>query len=119
MLDRGYLYAFFVDRTADPIVKYLKTIPAGDDPESLVFINGMVYAANEHDGTVTVASAVFPDGSGGELLNDLPVPQRNLMPWVLLHTASVCFTTTAQILWPALRTNSKLTRWPPAAARFS
>lgn len=70
----GYIYAFFVDRAADPIIKYLRTIPAGDDPESLVFINGMVYAANEDDGTVTIASAVLPDGSGGELLTDLPIP---------------------------------------------
>ena len=70
----GSIYAFFIDPTATPIITYLKAIPAGDDPESIVFENGMVYAANEDDGTVTIARAVYPDGSGGELLTDLPRP---------------------------------------------
>jgi DNA-binding beta-propeller fold protein YncE len=72
----GFVFAFYV--IVDPLgastIRYLKTIPAGDDPESVVFENGMVYAANEDDGTVTIASAVRFDGSGGELLTDLPVP---------------------------------------------
>jgi len=69
----GHIYAFFVEPEQKAIA-FLKDIPAGDDPESVVFVNGMVYAANEDDGTVTVASAVYPDGTGGELLTDLPIP---------------------------------------------
>lgn len=71
----GTIYAFSVD-LADAVtpIKLLKTIPAGDDPESVVFENGMVYAANEDDGTVTIATAVMPDGSGGILVTDLPRP---------------------------------------------
>jgi DNA-binding beta-propeller fold protein YncE len=69
----GHIYAFFVD-PAHKAIKYLKTIPAGDDPESIVFENGMIYAANEDDGTVTIASAVYPDGTGGGLRTDLPRP---------------------------------------------
>ncbi len=78
----GHIYAFFVDPSANPNqrIKYLKDIPAGDDPESLVFQNGMVYAANEDDGTVTIATAVMPDGTGGTLVTDLPVP---LVPYSL------------------------------------
>jgi hypothetical protein len=34
----------------------------------------MVYAANEDDGTVTIATAVMPDGGGGDLLTDDPTP---------------------------------------------
>ncbi len=73
----GYVYAFFVDPAATPKIKYLKTIPAGDDPESLVFVDGKVYAANEDDGTVTIATAVTPCETGwcgGDLLTDLPAP---------------------------------------------
>ncbi len=70
----GNIYAFYVDRAANPKIRFLKAIPAGDDPESIVFINDMVYAANEDDGTVTIASAVLPDGTGGVLLTDLPRP---------------------------------------------
>ena len=70
----GMIYAFYVDRDATPIVTYLKAIRAGDDPESIVFENGYIYAANEDDGTVTVASAVLPDKTGGDLLTDSPVP---------------------------------------------
>lgn len=79
----GYIYVFFVDPAANPVITHLKTIPAGDDPESVVFTNGMVYAANEDDGTVTIASAVSIDGgsaetgyvvSGGDLLTGTPVP---------------------------------------------
>ncbi|HET9682076.1 MAG TPA: hypothetical protein VFP19_08560 [Candidatus Limnocylindrales bacterium] len=69
----GTIFAFSVDptNTAAPFT-LLKTIPAGDDPESVVFQNGMIYAANEDDGTVTIATAVNPDGSGGILLTDVP-----------------------------------------------
>jgi DNA-binding beta-propeller fold protein YncE len=73
----GYIYAFFVDRASDPIITYLKTIPAGDDPESVVFVDGKVYAANEDDGTVTIATAVIrceTGWCGGELLTDPPAP---------------------------------------------
>ena len=70
----GHIYAFLVDRAANPIIKLLKDIPAGDDPESIAFQNGMIYAANEDDGTITVASAVYPDGTGGWLLTDFPSP---------------------------------------------
>ncbi len=77
----GSIYAFFIDaRFGIPpfpriaTVQLLKVIPAGDDPESLVFANGMVYAANEDDGTVTIASAVHPDGTGGGLLTETPRP---------------------------------------------
>jgi DNA-binding beta-propeller fold protein YncE len=70
----GHIYAFLVDRAANPIIKLLKDIPAGDDPESIAFQNGMIYAANEDDGTVTVASAVYPDGTGGSLVTDFPLP---------------------------------------------
>lgn len=76
----GYIYAFVVDRAATPIITHVKTIAAGDDPESLVFENGMVYAANEDDGTVTIANAVMPDGSGGDLITDPPAP---LVPYSL------------------------------------
>lgn len=69
----GHIYAFSVD-PAQKTITLLKDIPAGDDPESVVFANGMVYAANEDDGTVTIASAVQPDGSGGVLLTDSPTP---------------------------------------------
>ncbi len=68
----GRIYTFFVDPAATPIVRYLKAIRAGDDPESIAFENGMIYAANEDDGTVTIASAVYADGTGGELLTDSP-----------------------------------------------
>ena len=79
----GYIYVFFVDAAANPIITHLKTILAGDDPESVVFADGMVYAANEDDGTVTIASAVTIEGgsaeagyivAGGELLTGTPVP---------------------------------------------
>jgi DNA-binding beta-propeller fold protein YncE len=70
----GHIYAFYVDPAATPIIRYLKSIPAGDDPESLVFEDGMVYAANEDDGTVTAARAVYPDGTGGSLVTDLAIP---------------------------------------------
>ncbi|MBZ5537189.1 MAG: hypothetical protein LAO31_14640 [Acidobacteriia bacterium] len=71
----GTIYAFFFD-PIDLTLTKLKEIPAGDDPESVVFdpVNRLVYAANEDDGTVTIATAVYPDGSGGELLTDLPRP---------------------------------------------
>jgi hypothetical protein len=81
----GYIYAFLFD-SASKAVTHLKTIPAGDDPESLVFTDGKVYAANEDDGTVTIASAITIQGgspesgytfSGGELLTDTPVPPTN------------------------------------------
>jgi DNA-binding beta-propeller fold protein YncE len=79
----GNTYAFFINPadTTEPI-KYLKAIPAGDDPESVVFdpVNRLVYAANEDDGTVTIATAVEPDGSGGDLLTDFPQP---LVPYSL------------------------------------
>lgn len=71
----GHIYAFFADPALKSI-RFLKDIPAGDDPESVVFANGMVYAANEDDGTVTIASAVNLDGTGGELLTDLPEPPK-------------------------------------------
>jgi DNA-binding beta-propeller fold protein YncE len=70
----GHVYAFLVDPAANPIIRLLKDIPAGDDPESIAFQNGMIYAANEDDGTVTVASRVYPDGTGGWLLTDFPNP---------------------------------------------
>ncbi len=70
----GHIFAFFVETSPAPMFRYLKSIPAGDDPESVVFQNGMVYAANEDDGTVTIATAVKPDGSGGVLVTDLPKP---------------------------------------------
>jgi hypothetical protein len=69
----GHIYAFSVNASQKTIT-LLKDIPAGDDPESVAFANGMVYAANEDDGTVTIASAVKPDGTGGALLTDRPVP---------------------------------------------
>jgi len=69
----GHIYAFSVDPALKSI-RFLKDIPAGDDPESVVFADGMVYAANEDDGTVTIASAVNLDGTGGELLTDQPRP---------------------------------------------
>ncbi len=69
----GHIYAFFVDPEQKTIT-FLKDIPAGDDPESVVFADGKVYAANEDDGTVTIASAVYPDGTGGDLLTDEPRP---------------------------------------------
>lgn len=76
----GSIVAFdAADITKGPI----KTIPAGDDPESVVFTNGRVYAANEDDGTVTIASAVKADGSGGELLTDNPVYSPALPPYSL------------------------------------
>ena len=70
----GHIFAFLVNPAANPIITLLKDIPAGDDPESIAFQNGMIYAANEDDGTVTVASAVYPDGTGGWLLTDFPSP---------------------------------------------
>lgn len=71
----GYIYAFYVNpaNTAEPI-KWVKTIPAGDDPESVVFAGGRVYAANEDDGTVTIATAVKANGTGGVLVTDYPTP---------------------------------------------
>ena len=75
----GHIYAFFVN-PADKTIKLLKDIPAGDDPESIAFQNGMIYTANEDDGTVTVASAVDPkEGGGGVLLTDVPMPP--VMPY--------------------------------------
>lgn len=61
----------------------IKTIVAGDDPESVVFANDMVYAANEDDGTITIAHAVKPDGSGGELVTDTPAYSPALPPYSL------------------------------------
>jgi hypothetical protein len=61
----------------------IKTIPAGDDPESVVFVNDKIYAANEDDGTVTIARAVNPDGSGGELITDTPAYSPALPPYSL------------------------------------
>jgi hypothetical protein len=61
----------------------IKTIPAGDDPESVVFVNNKIYAANEDDGTVTIARAVNPDGSGGELITDAPAYSPALPPYSL------------------------------------
>jgi hypothetical protein len=70
----GNIVAFNADNiTAGPI----KTIPAGDDPESIVFANNMIYAANEDDGTVTIATAVKANGSGGELITDPPAYSAN------------------------------------------
>jgi hypothetical protein len=37
----------------------------------------MIYAANEDDGTVTIATAVKADGSGGELITDTPAYSAN------------------------------------------
>ena len=70
----GQIYAFHVDRTATAVITYLKSIRAGDDPESIVFENGYIYAANEDDGTITVASAVLPDKTGGELVTEESKP---------------------------------------------
>jgi DNA-binding beta-propeller fold protein YncE len=73
----GYIYAFFADPAGERIITWLKTIPAGDDPESVVFVSGKVYAANEDDGTVTIASAVTrceTGWCGGDLLTDPPAP---------------------------------------------
>jgi len=76
----GSIVAFNgADITTGPI----KTIPAGDDPESVVFTNDMVYAANEDDGTVTIARAVNPDGTGGELVTDTPAYSPALPPYSL------------------------------------
>jgi DNA-binding beta-propeller fold protein YncE len=76
----GTIYAFnAADITKGPI----KTIPAGDDPESVVFANDMVYAANEDDGTVTIARAVNADGCGGELVTDTPVYSPTAPPYSL------------------------------------
>ena len=61
----------------------IKTIPAGDDPESVVFANNMIYAANEDDGTVTIAHAVKTDGSGGGLITDTPVYSSTAPPYSL------------------------------------
>ncbi|WP_243370371.1 hypothetical protein [Geotalea sp. SG265] len=69
----GHIYAFSFD-AVKKAVTLLKDIPAGDDPESVAFANRMIYAANEDDGTVTIATAVNRDGSGGALLTDWPIP---------------------------------------------
>ena len=99
----GYIYVFFVDPAANPIITYLKTIPAGDDPESVVFADGMVYAANEDDGTVTIASAVTIEGGsaktgyivdGGELLTGAPVPPT------LENLASSAFPYSLAVFYP-------------------
>ncbi len=71
----GHIYAFLVDRATTPKITYLKAIRAGDDPESVVFQNGKVYAANEDDGTVTIArklrwDSVLQRWVGGGLLTD-------------------------------------------------
>ncbi|HEU5415067.1 MAG TPA: hypothetical protein VFW31_14970 [Candidatus Angelobacter sp.] len=68
---------------ADIMIGPIKTIPAGDDPESVVFVNNRIYAANEDDGTVTIARAVNPDGSGGELITDTPAYSAALPPYSL------------------------------------
>ncbi len=78
----GSIYAFSVD-PLNKTIKWLKTIPAGDDPESIAFTDGKVYAANEDDGTVTIATGLMPCEAGwcgGDLLTDLPVP---LVPYSL------------------------------------
>ncbi len=67
----GSIYVF---NGANVAAGPIKIIPVGDDPESVVFIDGKVYVANEDDGTVTIASAVYPDGTGGQLLTDTPRP---------------------------------------------
>ncbi len=72
----GYIYAFFVD-PVNKTIKYLTTIDAGDDPESIAFADGKIYAANEDDGTVTIATALTPCEAGwcgGKLLTDQPAP---------------------------------------------
>ncbi len=64
----GHIYVIDGDNN-----KIIKSIPAGDDPESTVFnptVN-KVYTANEDDRTVTVARAVHRTGhgfKGGEIL---------------------------------------------------
>lgn len=75
----GHIYAFSVN-AARKTIRLLKDIPAGDDPESIAFANDRVYAANEDDGTVTIASAVKWDGTGGILLTDRPVPPTQPYP---------------------------------------
>lgn len=68
---------------ADIMTGPVKTIPAGDDPESIVFVNDKIYAANEDDGTVTIAGAVNPDGTGGDLITDTPAYSPALPPYSL------------------------------------
>lgn len=76
----GSIYAFnAADITAGP----LKIIPAGDDPEPVVFVDNKVYAANEDDGTITIARAVERDGSGGQLITDTPAYSPALPPYSL------------------------------------
>lgn len=75
----GNIYAF----SGADFTKPIKIIPAGDDPESVVFTNNMLYAANEDDGTVTIAHAVKADGSGGQLVTDTPAYSSARPPYSL------------------------------------
>lgn len=81
----GKIYAFYAPNIGNPLKNggVVKEIPAGDDPESVVFTNSMVYAANEDDGTVTIATAVKPDGTGGQLVTDTPAYSAALPPYRL------------------------------------
>ncbi len=82
----GTIYVFNGADFTKPLlkpIKPIKTIPAGDDPESLVFTNSMVYAANEDDGTITIAHAVKADGTGGQLVTDTPAYSSALPPYSL------------------------------------
>ncbi len=76
----GSIVAF---RAANITAGPIKIIPAGDDPESVVFGNNMIYAANEDDGTVTVARAVTGNGGGGGLITDTPVYSPTYPPYSL------------------------------------
>lgn len=85
----GYIYAFFFNPAdATQPIRWVKTIPAGDDPESVVFAGGMVYAANEDDGTVTIATAVKPNGTGGGAGHRKPDAVRAVQPSRLRRTES-------------------------------
>lgn len=80
----GKIYAFYAPNIGlGSKGGVVREIPAGDDPESVVFTNSMVYAANEDDGTVTIATAVKPDGSGGKLVTDTPAYSAALPPYSL------------------------------------
>ena len=79
----GTIYVFNGALFTKPDFQPIKTIAAGDDPESIVFANNMLYAANEDDGTITIARAVKADGSGGELVTDPPAYSSALPPYSL------------------------------------
>ncbi len=78
----GSIYAFQFDPQKPEIdkIKLLGRLLVGDDPESIVFESGMVYAANEDDGTVSIATALTPckisatGWCGLELITDEPLP---------------------------------------------